>query len=71
MESERSNQSELTYSKEVLNKGSNETKTLGMDYDKQNTLSVGSNPVFIPPDSLLAEKFIFQAHKNTLHREVV
>ena len=29
------------------------------------------HPVFIPPDSLLAEKFIFQAHKNTLHREVV
>ena len=29
------------------------------------------HPVFIPPDSLLAEKLIFQAHKNTLHREVV
>ena len=67
LESERSNQSELTYSKEVLNKGSNETKTLGMDYDKQNTLSVGSNPVFIPPDSLLAQKLIFQTHNNTLH----
>ena len=26
-----------------------------------------SHPVFIPPDSLLAEKLIFQAHKNTLH----
>ena len=26
----------------------------------------GSHPVFIPPDSL-AEKLIFQAHKNTLH----
>ena len=23
----------------------------------------GSHPVFIPPDSLLADKFIFQAHK--------
>ena len=31
----------------------------------------GSNPVFIPPDSFLAEKLIFQAHKNTLHRGVV
>ena len=29
------------------------------------------HPVFIPPDSLLAEKLIFLAHKNTLHREVV
>ena len=27
----------------------------------------GSHPVFIPRDSLLAEKLIFQAHKNTLH----
>ena len=31
----------------------------------------GSHPVFIPPDSLLAEKLIFQAHKNTLHGGVV
>ena len=30
----------------------------------------GSHPVFIPPDSL-AEKLIFQAHKNTLHGGVV
>ena len=26
-----------------------------------------SHPVFIPPDSWLADKLIFQAHKNTLH----
>ena len=31
----------------------------------------GSHPVFIPPDSLSAEKLIFQAHKNTLHVGVV
>ena len=31
----------------------------------------GSNPVFVPPDSLLVEKVIFQAHKNTLHGGVV
>ena len=31
----------------------------------------GSHPVFTPPDSLLAEKLIFQAHKNTLHGGVV
>ena len=31
----------------------------------------GSHPVFIPPDSLLADKLIFQAHKNTLHGGVV
>ena len=30
-----------------------------------------SHPVFIPRDSLLAEKLIFQAHKNTLHGGVV
>ena len=27
----------------------------------------GSHPVFIPPDSLLVEKLIFQTHKNILH----
>ena len=27
----------------------------------------GAYPVFIPADSLLAEKLIFQDHKNTLH----
>ena len=31
----------------------------------------GSHPVFIPPDSLLAEKLIFQTHRNTLHGGVV
>ena len=31
----------------------------------------GSHPVLIPPDPLLAEKLIFQAHKNTLHGGVV
>ena len=31
----------------------------------------GSHPVFIPPYSLLAEKLIFQARKNTLHGGVV
>ena len=31
----------------------------------------GSHPVSIPPDSLLADKFVFQAHKDTFHREVV
>ena len=30
-----------------------------------------SRPVFIPPDSLLAEKLIFQAHNDTLHMGVV
>ena len=30
-----------------------------------------SHPVFIPPDSLLAEKLIFQAHKNTLRGGIV
>ena len=29
----------------------------------------GSQPVFIPRDSLLVEKLIFQAHKNTLYGE--
>ena len=36
MESENSNQSELTYAKEVLNQVSNETKILGLDWNKQN-----------------------------------
>ena len=31
----------------------------------------GSHPIFLPPDSLLAEKLIFQAHKKTLHGGVV
>ena len=31
----------------------------------------GSHPVFIPRDSLLAEKLICQSHKNTLHGGVV
>ena len=31
----------------------------------------GSHAVFIPPDSLLAEKLLFQADKNTLHGGVV
>ena len=31
----------------------------------------GSHPVFIPRDSLLAEKLIFQDHKNTLHGWVI
>ena len=30
-----------------------------------------SHPVFIPPVSILAEKLMFQAHKNTLHVGVV
>ena len=30
-----------------------------------------SHPVFISQDSLLAEKLIFQSHKNTLHGGVV
>ena len=30
-----------------------------------------SHPVFIPPDSLLAEKLICQVHKNTFHGGVV
>ena len=31
----------------------------------------GSHPVFILPDSLLAEKSIFQVHKSTLHGGLV
>ena len=31
----------------------------------------GSDPVFIPPDSLLTQKLIFQSHKNTFHGRVV
>ena len=31
----------------------------------------GPHPVFIPPDSLLAKKLIFQDHKNTLHGGLV
>ena len=41
LESENSNQSELTYAKQVLNQGSNEAKILGLGWNKQNdTLSV-------------------------------
>ena len=41
LESENSNQSELTYAKQVLNQGSNETKILGLGWNKRNnTLSV-------------------------------
>ena len=41
LESENSNQSELIYAKQVLNQGSNETKILGLGWNKQNdTLSV-------------------------------
>ena len=43
LESENSNQSELTYAKQVLNQGSNETKILGLGWNKQNdTLSVAT-----------------------------
>ena len=31
LESENSNQSQLTYAKQVLNQGSNETKILGLE----------------------------------------
>ena len=31
----------------------------------------GTHTVFMPPDLLLAEKLIFQIHKNTLHGGVV
>ena len=41
LESESSDQSDLTYAKQVLNQGSNETKILGLGWNKQNdTLSV-------------------------------
>ena len=41
LESDNSNQSQLTYAKQVLNQGSNETKILRLDWNKQNdTLSV-------------------------------
>ena len=36
MESENSNQSELTYTKQVLKQVSNETKILRLDWNKQN-----------------------------------
>ena len=36
LESENSNQSELTYAKQVLNQGSNETKILGLGWNKRN-----------------------------------
>ena len=41
LESENSNQSELTYAKQVINQGSNETKIVGLGWNKQSdTLSV-------------------------------
>ena len=41
LESKNSNQSELTYAKQVLNQGSNETKILDLGWNKHNdTLSV-------------------------------
>ena len=41
LESENSNQSQLTYAKQVSNQGSNETKILRLGWNKQNdTLSV-------------------------------
>ena len=36
LESENSNQSELTYAKQVLNQGSNETKILRLGWNKRN-----------------------------------
>ena len=46
LESENSNQSELTYAKHVLNQGSNETKILGLGWNKRSdTLSV-VRPIF-------------------------
>ena len=36
MESESSNPSEFTYATQVLNRGNNETKTLGLGWNKQN-----------------------------------
>ena len=41
LQSENNNQSELTYAKQVLNQGSNETKILDLGWNKRNdTLSV-------------------------------
>ena len=34
-------------------------------------LKAHSHPVFIPPDLLLADKLIYQAHKYNLHGGVV
>ena len=36
LESENSNQSQLTYAKQVSNQGSNETKILRLGWNKQN-----------------------------------
>ena len=36
LESENSNQSELTYAKQVLNQGSNESKILALGWNKRN-----------------------------------
>ena len=46
LESENSNQNELTYSKQVLNQGSNETKKLGLGWNKQNDALSVVTPTF-------------------------
>ena len=38
LKSENSNHSELTHAKQVLNQGINETKKLGLDWNKQNDM---------------------------------
>ena len=46
LESENSNQSELTYAKQVLNQGSNETKILGLGWNKRNDALSVVTPTF-------------------------
>ena len=46
LESENSNQSELIYAKQVLNQGSNETKILGLGWNKQNDTLLVLTPTF-------------------------
>ena len=58
LKSENSNQSELTYAKQVLNQGSNETTILGLGWNKRNnTLSVAT-PTFKKNDQLTKQNIL-------------
>ena len=46
LESENSNQSELTYAKEVLNQGSNKTKIFGLEWNRGNDTPSVVTPTF-------------------------
>ena len=51
MESEDSNPSELTYATQVLNRGNNETKTLGLGWNKQNYILSVVTPTLKKPST--------------------